>query len=162
MNEATDIRRGAVGSPAGRTDHLNGAMLPKAARISIRDREHIEEHLSRILRSPVQRQGVWINAAAGPVKLGLIQTSRSLRALIFATAERSAPVREVLKAAGIVPARDEFVAGNDPFVHFILCSLPTDIAGATRVVSDLLLKGYGLPEAVELDISHSENALSVL
>lgn len=162
MNEATDFRRGAVGLPAECKDHQNRAVPPKAARIAIRGREHIEQHLSWILQSPVQRQGVWISATAEPVKVGLIQTSRLLRALIFVTAERSGPVRGILREAGIVPTRDEFVTGNGVFTRFILCSLPTDVARTTSVVSDLLLKGYGLPEGVELDISHNENALSVL
>jgi hypothetical protein len=71
---------------------------------------------------------------------------------------RERTVRQVFSAAGLVPVHDEAVAGWS--VRLIIYPLPAGESSIRELVFDLLRKGYGLAEAVRLEIGSWEDDAS--
>ncbi len=64
-------------------------------------------------------------------------------------------VRRVFEAAGLAPNRDEAVPGWS--ISILTYPLPAKQSAVRALVSDLLRKGYGLAEAVRLQIASWED-----
>jgi hypothetical protein len=78
--------------------------------------------------------------------------------VIHENTHREQAVRGVFSAAGLVPVRDEAVAGGA--VRVLIYPLPAAESRIGELVCDLLRKGYGLAEAFRIEVGSWEDDAS--
>jgi hypothetical protein len=165
MNKFVNFGKRSVELPAGckdLIDVLQRAKRDPASTLTIHSAEglgDVANHLFRLLEAGAKSRYLAVTwHEMNYVELMNEGGAVTALAVVHEITHREQAVREVFKAASLKPIHDEAAAGWS--IRVLVYPLPADECILRELVSDLLRKGYGLAEAVRLEIAAWEDDAS--
>ena len=164
MNQFVNSKTRDIKLPAGCKDLIDvlekrrRKQAPAAGRM-----KHIEAYLSRVLESKAIFRGLIISSSDYQMYLLVGHHSKgvfpgtTLTLEVDCGTEREETVRLLFGESGILPIQDAVMSNAEVTSRLFVCPLPATAPIASKLVTELLRRVYGLRSNAKLNFHYAEN-----